>query len=139
MVIAVVLVAGYGTASALTGSTGSVPSEGNRAEATAFGRMFLAPHRVTRTFTSPALIARLIGFLNGLHAAPDGIRSCPAETVIYQLTFVSGRVPAVVISPDDCSDIGVTVAGKTQPALRDQHNVLAGMVALLPGFGPSGY
>jgi hypothetical protein len=96
-------------------------------------------HRVTRTFTSPALIARLIGFLNGLHAAPAGVKSCPAETVSYELTFVSGRVPAVVVSPDGCSAIGVTVAGRTQPALWDQSNVLASMADQLLGLSTTGY
>jgi hypothetical protein len=96
-------------------------------------------HRVTRTFTSSALIARLTGFLNGLHAAPDGARSCPAGTVSYQLTFVSGRVPEVVVSPDGCSAIGVTVAGRTQPALWDQYNVLASMAGQLLGISATGY
>jgi hypothetical protein len=43
--VAVALVAGYGTASALAGSTslaGSGPAAGNRAEALAFGRQLLS-------------------------------------------------------------------------------------------------
>jgi hypothetical protein len=78
------------------------------------------PHHVTRTFTSPALIARMASILNGRPAAPDfGLMHCPAIFVTYQLKFSprTASSPDVVVALTGCVVDEITVNGKAQPAL----------------------
>jgi hypothetical protein len=76
-------------------------------------------HTVRRTITSVAIIARLAGMVNGLHAAPYQPPNCPAIVGSYRITFVpaAGPAPQVVVTPSGCVTVGVTVAGAGQPPL----------------------
>jgi len=78
------------------------------------------PRTVTRTFTSPAVIGRLVALADGLPATPYpdvAAMSCAPGTTVYRLGFI----PGVVIYPGGCggSD-AITVNGKDQPRLWDQ-------------------
>jgi hypothetical protein len=81
--------------------------------------MFPRPRTVTRTFTSPVVIARLVALVDSLPATPYpdvAAMSCAADGTVYRLGFA----PGVVISAGGCggSD-AITVRGKEQPRLRD--------------------
>jgi hypothetical protein len=94
------------------------------------------PHTVTRTVTDPAVIARLAALLNGLHAALNGPRSCPAITTSYTLAFSAapGTRPYLIASMTSCGVIGVTANGRAQPGLDDHLGRVFDMVAgLLKG------
>jgi hypothetical protein len=74
---------------------------------------------VTRTFTSPAVIGRLVALVDGLPATPYpdvAAMSCAAGGTAYSLKFT----PGVVVYGDGCggSD-AVTVNGNQQPRLWD--------------------
>jgi hypothetical protein len=80
--------------------------------------VFPRPRTVTRTFTSPLVIARLVALVNSLPATPYpdvAAMSCAPGTV-YRLGFT----PGVVIYAGGCggSD-AITVNGKEQPRLWD--------------------
>ncbi|HEX6521079.1 MAG TPA: hypothetical protein VF070_13890 [Streptosporangiaceae bacterium] len=92
--------------------------------------------RVTRTFTSAAVVSRLSGYLNSLAAAPDVAMSCPPPAVVYQLTFTGYGVPDVVVSANGCLGEGITVGGKEQPGLSDPGNQLAAMTGGLLNITP---
>jgi hypothetical protein len=89
------------------------------------------PRTVTRTFTSPAVIGRLVALANSLPATPDpdvAAMSCLAIATAYRLEFT----PGVVIDPGGCggSD-AVTVNGKEQPWLWDSDVLTAAARQLL--------
>lgn len=78
------------------------------------------------TITSPSVIGTIEALLRGLPAVPAVIRSCPAITVLYELTLEPARSgqPAVVISTGGCEVDDVSVGSHAQPALWDQGNKL---------------
>ena len=85
-------------------------------------------HTVHAVVTSQAVIARLAEALDQSQAQPPGgIVVCPAISAIYQLAFSvwGNHRPAVMVSGNQlsCGGTGITVAGKTQPALDDQGTV----------------
>jgi hypothetical protein len=99
-------------------------------------RLIPSSRQVTRTFTDPAVIARLAGFVNGLPpAAALAGRSCAAVLSRYTLRFTArdANGPAVVVSTVDCGIDGITVNGKPQPGLWDTHARLAAMARQLLG------
>jgi len=77
------------------------------------------PHTMTRTFTSPAVIRRLVALADSLPATPSpdvAGMSCLAVATVYRLAFT----PGADISAGQCGDSdAVTVNGKQQPRLRD--------------------
>ena len=78
------------------------------------------PRTVTRTFTSPVVIGRLVALANSLPATPYpdvAAMRCAAVATVYRLGFT----PGVVIYAGGCggSD-AITVNGKEQPRLWDQ-------------------
>jgi hypothetical protein len=78
------------------------------------------------TTSSPSVIDAIETVLKGLPAVPAAIRSCPAVTVLYELTLEpvrSGQLP-VVISTGGCEVDDVSVGGHAQPALWDRSNKL---------------
>jgi hypothetical protein len=82
------------------------------------------PHRVTRTFTSAAVIARLAAFLNGRPPAPAAALagvSCPAPlaSVTLRFTATGRQAPAVAVSAAGCMADAITVNGRQQPSLWD--------------------
>jgi hypothetical protein len=87
------------------------------------------PHTVHKTVTSQAFIARLAELLDRLPAEPLGTVACPAIWAEYQVAFSVSRHsrPVVVISFNqaDCVGTGITVDGRTQPALEDHGQVPA--------------
>jgi hypothetical protein len=78
------------------------------------------PRTITRTFTSNAVIGRLVTIVDSLPATPypdvAGM-SCLAVATVYRVEFI----PGVVVYPGGCggSD-AITVNGKEQPRLWDQ-------------------
>jgi hypothetical protein len=81
--------------------------------------MFPQPRTVTRTFTSPVVIGRLVALVDSLPATPYpdvAAMSCAAGGTVYRLGFT----PGVVIDAGGCggSD-AITVNGKEQPRLWD--------------------
>ncbi|MGH3204342.1 MAG: hypothetical protein ACRDOA_01295 [Streptosporangiaceae bacterium] len=86
---------------------------------------------VTRMFTSPAVIARLVALVNRLPATPYpdvAAMSCAAVGPVYWLRFT----PGVVVYAGGCggSD-AITVGGKQQPRLWDQGVLTAAAKQLL--------
>ena len=99
---------------------------------------FLNPkrHTVHRTFTSPAVIARLARFLNSLQATPGGLMSCPMVSVTYAVTFryTAGGRPYLTASASGCGTVGVTINGQAEPALADPNAlVIRAVQAALAG------
>ena len=89
------------------------------------------PRTVTRTFTSPAVIGRLVALVDSLPATPYpdvAAMKCAAVAAVYRLGFT----PGVVIYPGGCggSD-AITVNGKEQPRLWDQGVLTAAARQLL--------
>ena len=96
------------------------------------------PHRVTRTFTSAAVIARLAAFLNGRPPAPAAALagvSCPPPLASITLRFTAtGRqAPAVAVSAAGCMADAITVNGRQQPLLWDTAGGLESMARKLLG------
>jgi hypothetical protein len=92
------------------------------------------PRSRTRTFTSPAVIARLARLVNGLHGAPYQLPSCPMIDSSYRLEFTAvHRGPAAVIKPSECLSDLVTVGGTAQPLLWDPGNKVAAAAGRLLG------
>ena len=81
--------------------------------------MFPQPRAVTRTFTSPVVIGRLVALVNSLPATPYpdvAAMSCAAGGTVYRLGFT----PGVVIYAGGCgASDAITVNGKEQPRLWD--------------------
>lgn len=92
--------------------------------------------RVTRTFTSAAVVSRLAGYLDSLSVAPDVAMSCPSSVVVYQLRFTGYGVPDVVVSANGCLGDGVTIGGMEQPGLSDPGDQLAAMTGKLLNITP---
>ena len=89
------------------------------------------PRTVTRTFTSPVVIGRLVTLANSLPATPYpdvAAMRCAAVATVYRLGFI----PGVVIYAGGCggSD-AITVNGKEQPRLWDQGALTAAARQLL--------
>ena len=99
-------------------------------------RLIPSSRQVTRTFTDPAVIARLAAFVNGLPpaAALTG-RSCAAVINRYTLRFTArdANGPAVLVSTVECGTDVITVNGKPQPGLWDTHARVAAMARELLG------
>ncbi len=94
------------------------------------------PHVVRRTFTSPAVIARLARFLNSLPATPGGLVGCPMVSSSYSLAFRSSAAarPYLTATTSACGSVGITVNGRTQPGLADpQALIIRAITAALAG------
>ena len=93
--------------------------------------VFPRPGTVTRTFTSPAVIGRLVALVNSLPATPNqdvADMSCVAIATVYRLEFARG----VVVYPGGCGDSdAITVNGKEQPRLWDPDVLTAAVRQLL--------
>ena len=91
----------------------------------------LRPRTVTRTFTSAAIIGRLVALADSLPATPDpdvAAMKCLDPPIVYRLEFT----PGVVVSPGGCGDSdAITVDGKEQPRLWDQGVLVAAVRQLL--------
>ena len=89
------------------------------------------PRTVTRTFTSAAVIGRLVALADSLPATPDpdvAAMKCLDPPIFYRLEFT----PGVVVSPGGCGDSdAITVNGKEQPRLWDQGVLVAAVRQLL--------
>jgi hypothetical protein len=77
------------------------------------------PRTVTRVFTSPAIIGRLVALINSLPATPYpnvAAMSCLAAATVYRLAFTPG---AVILAGGCGASDAITVNGKEQPRLWD--------------------
>jgi hypothetical protein len=86
--------------------------------------------RHTKVVTAPREVARLAAMYNRLHGAPDVVTTCPElgpSTIIYLLSFrpAQAGTAAVVLSPTNCQDVGVTIGGKPEPGLYPASTVNA--------------
>ena len=95
-------------------------------------QVFPRPRTITRTFTSAAVIGRLVAVIDRLPATPYSdvaAMSCAPAFTAYRLEFT----PNVIIYWDGCggSD-AIFVNGKQQPRLWDHGAVAAAAMALLP-------
>ena len=109
---------------------------GFRAVTVGEDRLIPSSRQVTRTFTDPAVIARLAAFVNGLPPAPAlTARSCAAVISRYTLRFTARDTngPAMVVSTVECGTDVITVNGKPQPGLWDTHARLAATARELLG------
>jgi hypothetical protein len=89
---------------------------------------------VTRTFTSGAIIGRIVSFLNARPAAPQLAFPCPFPATSYQATFipkVKGG-PKVTVSPS-CMTDQITVNGEDQPLVWDTSGGLATLFGKILG------
>ena len=112
------------------------PSRYRAVTATAPTRLTGPPRTLTRTFTSPAVVARLAALVNGWPAMPDIVLNCPAirtSSLLYRLVFVpaSSRWPAISITSDGCLSSGVKAGGHGQPALDDGGKLVTTLDRLL--------
>ena len=91
-------------------------------------------HHLRRVITSEEQISKLTRLVNSLPAEPAVSLNCPAGNVAYTATLKPGGSHwADVITDDDCNLVHVTVAGKSQPALRDANGKVFGLLRhLLP-------
>ena len=109
---------------------------GFRAVTVGEDRLIPSSRQVTRTFTDPAVIARLAAFVNGLPPAAELTgRSYAAVFSRYTLRFTArdANGPAAVVSTVGCGTDAITVNGKPQPGLWDTHARLAAMARQLLG------
>ena len=132
------LVAAYAYATWLPARTAAerLDPSGLRAVTVGEDRLIPSSRQVTRTFTDPAVIARLAAFVNGLPPASALTgRSCAAVFSRYTLWFTArdANGPAVVVSTVGCGTDGITVNGKPQPGLWDTHARLEAMARQLLG------
>jgi hypothetical protein len=85
-------------------------------------QLFANQRTMSRTFTSPAVIARFATFLNGRSPAPrslvDGLSCAPGVSYSLRFTARDKRGPAVSVSAL-CGTIAITMNGKAQPLLWD--------------------
>jgi hypothetical protein len=95
------------------------------------------PRGNTRTFTAPAVIARVAGLLNGLRASPTTVYDCAQPSASqggYDVTFAvrRGAVPwtDVQVAPA-CVGVNVTTDEQSQPALADPGTAVASYIASL--------
>lgn len=92
--------------------------------------VILQPRTVTRTFTSPAVIGRLVALVNSLPATPYpdvAAMKCLGAATVYRLDFI----PGVVIYAGGCGGDAITVNGTDQPRLWDQGLLTAAARQLL--------
>jgi hypothetical protein len=86
---------------------------------------------VTRIFTSPAVIGRLVALADSLPATPYpdvAAMKCLDPSVFYRLEFT----PGVVLNPGGCGDSdAITIDGKEQPRLWDPDVLTAAVRQLL--------
>jgi hypothetical protein len=89
---------------------------------------------VTRTVTTPSVIAKFARQLNAMHTAGDGIYNCPNYAGGDHLTFEPkpGRAPVVKVQEGPCFFLQITVGGKGQPSLAGAGDLLA-LVSRLTG------
>ncbi len=88
------------------------------------GRLGLAQPRITRVFTSQAVIARLARLLDGMHATAARIGNCPAILPRFRIEFVprrrgNSRAAPVLVGPAGCGGEVITADGRPQPILED--------------------
>jgi hypothetical protein len=83
------------------------------------------PQKVTKTFTSPVIIASLADVINSLQAAPNVAISCNGASV-YQLKFDPSdqAAPEITASTYGCQGVQVARGANPQPALWDPHDSL---------------
>ena len=86
--------------------------------------------RHTKVVTGARQVARLVAMYNRLHGAPDVVTTCPElgpNTIVYMLSFrpAQAGTAAVVLSPTNCQDVGVTIGGKPEPGLYPASTVNA--------------
>ena len=88
------------------------------------------PRTMTRTFTSPVVIGRLVALVNSLPATPYpdvAAMKCLGAATVYRLDFI----PGAVIYAGGCGGDAITVNGKDQPRLWDQGVLTAAARQLL--------
>ncbi len=89
------------------------------------------PRTLTRTFTSPAIIGRLVALTDSLPATPNpdvADMKCLDPPILYRVEFT----PGVGVEPGGCGDSdAITVDGKEQPRLWDQGVLIAAVRQLL--------
>jgi hypothetical protein len=99
-------------------------------------QVFAKQRTVSRTFTSPAVIARFATFLNGRSPAPpslvDGLSCAPVVGYTLRFTAQEKHGPAVTVSAL-CQTIAITVNGKPQPLLWDTNGGLDTIASKLLG------
>jgi hypothetical protein len=108
-------------------------------------------HTVTRELRSRAVIGRLARLLNGMPAAPAGVRFCPAITAAYRVAFAAspGARPYLVADDLGCGSVSVVTGCRParlwappargcegQPALGDPVGRLITALARLLGVPP---
>jgi hypothetical protein len=90
---------------------------------------------VTRTFTSPRVLAKLAALINSLPAQAPVDMTCPALSVQrYSIIFVprAGRWPRIHVWPTGCFTDAIWAGGRAQPTLDELHGaVIATMRKLL--------
>lgn len=98
------------------------------------------PGTITRTFTSPAVVARLAGMLNGAHASDLGLVPCPLAVGSYRLAFATSprAAPYLVATDPGCPGIAVSVAGRAQPSLQVPAALQTTLATLMPVHGLPG-
>jgi hypothetical protein len=99
-------------------------------------QVFANQRIVSRTFASPAVIARLATFLNGRSPAPrslvDGLSCAPVAGYTLRFTPREKHGPAVTASAL-CQTVAITVGGKLQPLLWDTGGGLGTIASKLLG------
>jgi len=98
------------------------------------------PGTITRTFTSPAVVARLAAMLNGAHASDLGLVPCPLAVGSYRLAFATSprAAPYLVATDPGCPGIAVSVAGRAQPPLQVPAALQTTLAALMHVHGLPG-
>jgi hypothetical protein len=92
---------------------------------------------ITRFSASRAVIARLAGLLDVMHATAPWTGSCPANLPQFRILFAPKRnshAPPVSVSPAGCRGETITADGKVQPDLEDVNSTrLLSVIGLLFG------
>jgi hypothetical protein len=91
----------------------------------------------TRTFTAPAVVAKLAAVFNALPAEPDVTISCPeiGPGTTYQVVFTPAKRqwPRIVAGTSGCSMDTISVNGHQQPTLYDVGSLVAEVSRLFGG------
>lgn len=81
---------------------------------------------VRKTFTSRAVVGKLVRLIDSLPASPGVLASCPAELVSFKVTFLPRAGQSrVVVGRSICTQDDVSVGGVAQPALSDDGTLAA--------------
>lgn len=90
---------------------------------------------VTKWITARSVITELAAMLNGMHASPRLIMSCPAVFASYRIGFAATAHsrPGVVATLGGCLSDTVSVGGRQQPSLLDPSQSLTTAVRHLLG------